>query len=557
MEPKSPSKLKLPALGYFHHFTVLKITIITVTVILLILTGYYLFYNPRFATNTSYFTVVLDCGSSGTRVNIYEWMLKDSLLADKDSKLPILLHSYPDKSTKIDDFKDGCAYHCMQTEPGLDKFVGNASGVKSSIEPLIRRAEKWVPYERRKDTPIFVLATAGLRRLSTDAANEVLDDVESIVKLHDFKYKKDWIRILSGEEEAYYGWLALNHHMGIFGNSSKLPTLGLLDLGGSSLQVATETREPILDVHVSFKSKIGAFEHQIMAVSLPAFGLNEGFDRTVVMLSKSLVFVDRELGSFEIGHPCLRFGFMQNYTCYGCFKGNSSRYMRENEFLVLNLVGKPNWEKCKVLARAAATNSSSISDRSKRSDDSYCTGPSSVNGEMNLNLFGGTHSVSRFHALSGFYAVYKLLNLNSSTTISKIWEKGEELCSRSLAGLTNMSINQKYAELLCFRVPYIVSLIEKTVCVGNKDIVFGPRDISWTLGAALVEGKNLWLSDTFRAQSIVSNLTLTRVILSPYFLFVLLAFLLFVVYRSQIKLPMLGRKVTSIPPYINSKRSPA
>lgn len=560
MEPKSPSKSKLPTLGFSHHFTVVKLSITIVTFILLILIGYYLVPNPGFATNTSYFTVVLDCGSSGTRVNVYEWMLsKDGLLANRKSKLPILLHSFPDNSKMIDDFKDGCAYHCMQTEPGLDKFVKNASGVKDSIEPLIRRAEKWVPHERRKDTPIFVLATAGLRRLSKESARQVLDDVESVVKLHEFKYRRYWIRVLSGEEEAYYGWIALNRHMGIFGNSSKLPTLGLLDLGGSSLQVATETNEPIGDDDSVFRSKLGSFEPQIMAVSLPAFGLNEAFDRTVVMLSNSGAFVEREFGTFEIGHPCLSYGFMQNYTCHGCFKGNSTSNTRESKFFALNLVGKPNWEKCKMLARAAASNSRNILDWSNLSvsDDSYCSGPSSISGNNGLNLLGGTHSVARFHALSGFYAVYNLLNLNSSANISKIWEKGQELCSRALTGLTNMPINQKYADVLCFRVPYIVSLIENTLCVGDKDIVFGPVEVSWTSGAALVEGKDLWLNDSFRAHSIISDILFKRVILSPYFLFVLLAFLLFVVYRSQIMLPMLGRKVTSLPSYIGPKRRPA
>ncbi|KAL8264048.1 hypothetical protein R6Q59_022178 [Mikania micrantha] len=180
----------------------------------------WVFYNTEsnhgFASNTSYFTVVLDCASSGTRVYVYEWMLKAVATTNSNRNLefPILLHTFPDNLTEIDHHKDGCAYHCMQTEPGLDKFVGNAYGIEKSLEPLIRRAEKWVPYEKHQDTPIFVLATAGLRRLNKEIARGVLDDIENVVKLHEFKVRKDWIRVFSGEEEAYYGWIALNHHMG-------------------------------------------------------------------------------------------------------------------------------------------------------------------------------------------------------------------------------------------------------------------------------------------------------------------------------------------------------
>lgn len=553
MEPKSPSKAKLPTLGFIRHFRAFKLAIAIVIVVLLILIGFYLIRNPGFNRSTSYFTVVLDCGSSGTRVNVYEWIMSnDGVLTNSNWELPILLHSFPDNSTKIQDQKDGCAYHCMQTEPGLDSFVGNASGVKESLEPLIRRAEKWVPQQRHKDTPIFVLATAGLRRLSEEAAMGVLDDVEIVVKSHQFKYRKDWIRVLSGREEAYYGWIALNYHMGVFRNSSRLPTLGLLDLGGSSLQVATEIEDPTMDDYDGggvFRSKIGSFEHRILAASLPAFGLNKAFDKTVFILLR-----ERGSETFEISHPCLGYGFMQNYTCRGCFvDGNSPTQIREKGEFSLHLVGKPNWEKCKRLARAAALNSSSSSDWSNLSDDSNCTTLSSMSDENILKLVGGSHSVARFHALSGFFAVYKLLNLKTSANLSMIWEIGQQLCSKSL----NMPTTQKYADLLCFRVPYMVSLVENTLCVGDKDIVFGPGELSWTLGAALVEGKDTWPSDALRAQNIVLYLRFRRVIFSPYFLFVLLAFLLFIVYRSQIKLPMPGRKATSLPSYIGSKRRPA
>ncbi|GJS87543.1 probable apyrase 7 [Tanacetum coccineum] len=555
MEPKSPSKIKLQTLGPFHHFKFLKLPITVTTLIVLILIAYHLIRYPIFVTTGSYYTVVLDCGSSGTRVNVYEWMYKDSVFGS-NSTLPVLVQDFTDDLAKSGNRKDGCAYHCLQTEPGLDKFVGNGSGVKGALEPLIRRAEKWVPYERRKDTPIFVLGTAGLRRLDEESVGRVLSDVEDVVKVHRFKYRKDWIRVLSGEEEAYYGWVALNWRMGMFGNSSRLDSLGLIDLGGSSLQVAIDIKEPRVDDHV-FRSKIGSSEHDIMAVSLSAFGLNEAFDRTVVMLSRSRAFIEREFGNFEIRHPCLAYGFMQNYTCNNCFNGNSTLQRRETNTFLVNLVGEPNWEKCEVLARSAAINSSSPPDWSNVTDNSYCTGVPSMSGENIPNLVGGTHSAARFHALSGFFAVYNLLNLSSSDNLSKIWDKGEELCSRSLSGLTNTPVQQKYAEYLCFRVPYIVSLINNTLCLGDREIIFGPGDVSWTLGAAMVEGKDMWLSDTSRAQSFISDLRFKRVIFSPYFLFVVLVFLLFVVYRSQIKLPMLGRNVASLPSFIGPKRRPA
>lgn len=125
-----------------------------------------------------HYTVVVDCGSTGTRVNVYKWW-KPARLSNWD--LPILVHSYPDNSTQSLSRGSSCKYHCVQTEPGLDKFVGNSTGVRLSLEPLILWAEQWVPRERHGDTPIFVLATAGLRRLLIEDARQVLDDVEDVV----------------------------------------------------------------------------------------------------------------------------------------------------------------------------------------------------------------------------------------------------------------------------------------------------------------------------------------------------------------------------------------
>lgn len=374
MEPRSPSKVRLPMLeicpGAF------KIGLSLLLSLLLLSVGVYVVLRPGkdlYTSEMMYFTVVVDCGSTGTRVSVYEWMLKGGLIY---RDLPILIHAYPDNATNAPSRKDSCQYHCMQTEPGLDKFVGNSSRVRASLEPLIIWAEQWVPTERRGDTPIFVLATAGLRRLPWKDARRVLDDVEDVIKEHRFMYKKSWIRVLSGKEEAYYGWVALNYKMGIFNKSTGLPTLGLLDLGGSSLQVVAEIDESDEDEFV-MKSKIGSFEHEMLAYSLPAFGLNEAFDRTVVMLSHSQALKESVRGTFEVSHPCLSSSFMQSYSCKGCFGLGSNdsegfhSQVKRNELNTITLVGEPNWEMCQVLARAAAVNSSS-SDWSSLTDSSKC-----------------------------------------------------------------------------------------------------------------------------------------------------------------------------------------
>ncbi|KAK6249540.1 Nucleoside phosphatase GDA1/CD39 - like 3 [Theobroma cacao] len=556
MEPKSPSKVKLSVMGFKRWKRVLKVFAFCF-LILLSCIGVYLAFNFVKAWNvleSSYYTVVVDCGSTGTRVNVFEWE-KGGLV---NQGLPYLVHSYPDYSTKSPLWRNSCHYHCMQTEPGLDKFVGNASGVRASLEPLIAWAEQMVPHERHGDTPIIVLATAGLRRLAAEDARQVLDDVEIVVKGHSFLYSKNWIRVLTGKEEAYYGWVALNYKLGSLGNSLKASTFGLLDLGGSSLQVVVEVAEENGNENV-MTSNIGSTDHNILAYSLPAFGLTEAFDRTVVMLSQNQTDRGNTTNRFELRHPCLSSDFVQNYTCSGCAMPNvtdlenSESLMYKSQFSLTYLVGDPNWEQCKELVRAAAMNYSG-SDWSHQIVGRNCEANSSPYGGSNmLNLTAVAHHSGRFHALSGFFVVNDMLHLSPRASVTEIWEKGEQLCSRSSTELSSISQRQTYAGQSCFRVPYVASLIEDSLCLGNGEIVFGPGDVSWTLGAALIHGL-----DSIETPASISTTKDMDIFSSPVFLFILLLFLLFVVYCSQITLPMLGRKVAdvgvSLPCYVHPRR---
>ena len=362
METRSPSKLKFSIIGSFQYKRAPKIGIVVLAVVLLLVSVYYVFGPGRIdnVLGRPYFTVVVDCGSTGTRVNVYEWVMK----GERKLELPTLLHSYPDFSTKSPLRKGSCQYHCMQTEPGLDKFVGNNLGVRASLEPLILWAEQQVPPKRRGETPVFVLATAGLRRLDVVDAKQVLDDAEDVVGKHGFLHRRSWIKVLSGKEEAYYGWIALNYKMGRLGNNSRLPTLGLLDLGGSSLQVVMEVlHESRDDVHL-VRSKVGLFEHQIFAYSLPEFGINKAFDRTVSMLSQVQPLKEGSGHKLELRHPCLGSDYATNHTCDDCFFPNAtslngSRPLKNYHSSSVYLVGDPNWEQCKGLATDAAMHSGS------------------------------------------------------------------------------------------------------------------------------------------------------------------------------------------------------
>ncbi|XP_042502054.1 probable apyrase 7 isoform X7 [Macadamia integrifolia] len=472
MESIIPANSRLLSMSSVQCKRCLKISIVVLFVVVILVTAYTALRAGD--VQRSYFTVVLDCGSTGTRVNVYEWQRNITSKHD----LPTLLNSFPDLSTKNPLHKDACHYQCMQTEPGLDKFVHNSSGIRAALEPLLIWAQQQIPSERLGDTSLFLLATAGLRNLPKEDAGWILENAAAVVREHPFVYRISSIRVLSGKEEAYYSWVALNYKLRFLDKSSNTPTLGVLDLGGSSLQVVMEIDESREDKHF-MRSKIGPIEHQILAYSLPAFGLNEAFDRTIIILNEQqLLPRDTADVKFELSHPCLSSGFMQNYTCYGCFRSNGSSaknlsgppLSNSDGFPLVNLVGDPDWEQCKELARAAAIHS--------RSSDSL----------------------------------------------------------------------QLTADMNCKSLPSF------------NEILFGPGDVSWTLGAALIEGEYLLPSQTEPHAGMFS--LKAEVISSHALYFVLVLCILFFVYcqvrrTPNLLLPKQGKKGhalgVALPSHVNQK----
>ncbi|KAK7265664.1 hypothetical protein RJT34_33287 [Clitoria ternatea] len=73
-----------------------------------------------------------------------------------------------------------------------------------------------MPYELHNDTPIFVLASAGMRRSLRDDADLVLGDFQADVNDQSFMFSESWTWVLNGREEAY-GCVALKYKRESFG----------------------------------------------------------------------------------------------------------------------------------------------------------------------------------------------------------------------------------------------------------------------------------------------------------------------------------------------------
>ncbi|BAT75199.1 hypothetical protein LR48_Vigan01g158700 [Vigna angularis] len=459
------------------------VPIAIIAFLLLILFLLYHFYSHQ--ASPKYY-VVLDCGSTGTRVYVYKAQVQQA----HSTNFPIAIQSLKDGLRKNP--ASGRAYDRMETEPGLDKLVHNVTGLKIALKPLLKWAQKQIPEASHRSTSLFLYATAGVRRLPFDDSKWLLDNAWNVLKGSPFVCRRAWVKIISGTEEAYFGWIALNYDSGNLGVEPRKETYGALDLGGSSLQVTFEGyNQQHFNSETSLYVRIGSVNHHLTAYSLAGYGLNEAFDKSVARVFKKFGYsvADAVKGNLEVKHPCLQSGYKERYTCSHCAaleKGGESPKVEGNENLLgkkeglktaVTLVGVPNWQECSALAKVAV-NLSEWSDVSPGLD---CEIEPCALGD---NL---PRPTGHFYVISGFFVVYRFFNLSAEATLEDVLEKGREFCEKRWDVAKNSVAPQPFIEQYCFRAPYIASLLREGLHITDKSITVGSGSITWTLGVALLE----------------------------------------------------------------------
>lgn len=418
---------------------------------------------------TPRFYVVLDCGSTGTRAYVYQ----ANVNYKKNGALPIAIRSYTGQKKKLKS-QSGRAYDRMETEPGLDKLVRNVTGLKKAIKPLLQWAQKQIPKRAHESTSLFLYATAGVRKLPPADSKWLLDNAWSILKSSPFLCQREWVKTITGTEEAYYGWIALNYQKQLLGATPREPTYGALDLGGSSLQVTFESKE---QNESSLNIRIGNVDYHLNAYSLNGYGLNDAFGKSVVHLlrkNQELEKQDLSNGKFKLNHPCLNSGYNEQYTCNQCGKllGRG-----DHSGISLRLIGAPNWEECSALAKVAVN----FSEWSNTSTGVDCDVQPCALANSYPPPYGS------FYAISGFFVVFRFFNLTSEATLDDVLERGHKFCEKPWEVAQASVAPQPFIEQYCFRSPYIVSLLREGLHITDKQIIIGSGSTTWTFGVSLLE----------------------------------------------------------------------
>ena len=238
---------------------------------------------------------IIDAGSSGSRIYVYKWPIRSF------SSLPIPLTQVYQTALFVE-----------KVNPGLSTFLDNPEGAGPVIEKLLANAKPHIPEGISLSTvPVYLGATAGMRVLDPKAAEKIFEAIRNTLRSSKFLFRDEWARIISGEEEGTYSWIAANYLKGAFEQGAQKTTYGALDLGGASTQITFIPEESIL----ANMFPIRMSEHvnyQVYTHSYLYYGVNEAIARFNNLLLK-------DAGSSRfVDNPCYPKGYNK-----GGFNGTS------------------------------------------------------------------------------------------------------------------------------------------------------------------------------------------------------------------------------------------
>jgi len=286
--------------------------------------------------------VILDAGSSGTRLHIYRWL--DASIAREGASAKVL-HSLPVLETREEWTK--------KTHPGVSTFGESPHLVgPDHLQPLLDHALQSIPDHAIEDTPLFLLGTAGMRLLPHAQRNALLKQICSFTRSYTRFLIPDCdlhIQVIPGETEGLYGWVAANYLLGGFDSPEEHEhgkghhTYGFLDMGGASAQIAfapnaTEASRHADDLKLLRLRTVDGFaaEYRVFVTTWLGFGVNEARKRYVDALVTALA----NPSTIEMPDPCLHAGLTM--TINGTVFDDSDNALAEQA----HLLGTGRFDEC-------------------------------------------------------------------------------------------------------------------------------------------------------------------------------------------------------------------
>ncbi|CAD5124427.1 DgyrCDS12710 [Dimorphilus gyrociliatus] len=436
-----------------------------------------------------HYGIVIDCGSSGSRVYVYYWprhdpssedLLQIKHVIDKDLK-PVI----------------------KKVTPGISSFGDKPAEASDHLKPLLSYAASYVPQHKHKETPLYIMATAGMRMLNEKQQASILDDLRVDVPLEfQFLFHSNHVEVISGKQEGVFAWIALNFALGKLDHSigddplvavesssktGKLHvrkrTVGVLDMGGGSLQVAFEvpqfikfqTREELpksLMAEINLGCTTGDVKHtyRVYVTTYLGFGANAArktYEEAMFLKNKHLSTV------FD---PCLPVSMKQNISG-------------------LLFIGSGKYEECYENVKILINETAPCPKK-----------PCAINGTFQPNI---AFKNSEFYGFSEFYYTMEdVLRMGGRYLYSSFSRTASDYCGTSYEVLSDLFKKNRYPKadenrlkFQCFKSAWVAAVLHNGLGFPKdyKSLTslqsLGNQEIHWTLGALLFKTRFYPLRD--------------------------------------------------------------
>lgn len=458
------------------------------------------------------YIVIIDAGSSGSRVHIYSYPdtkeasrrkhatlegrdvsstgsdgsdgHKDEQELDQAEQGDSYDIPSPSNSTLPFITKQGHKWWKKQT-PGISTFAATPSKVgEDHLKPLLKYAQGMVPQSQQYRTPIFLYATGGVRMLRPTVSTNLLTSACNYIRTYtDFFLPEcsSYVSMIDGEVEGIFGWTAVNYLAGnlqdpIANDHGKSHfTYGFLDMGGASTQVTfvpntTETQEHKQNMYtVNIPSLNGNedLSFQVSSTSYLRYGVNE--------VHKQILDLFVESGQ----DPCSPKGLITIYDVSNQqIIALKSSIEDDNE---INTDGEDTDKEENDDKRNKKRKKNSKREHKLRARGSIVELRGTGNFEQcqsamvplvssmrNGNSPDFDFDINHFIGVSEYWDVtYKAFQLNGGFNLSQLQSRVEEFCGTDWGTIENDKHHGKYADLdyyqldsLCLRATWVLTVVK-------------------------------------------------------------------------------------------------
>jgi len=399
--------------------------------------------------------ILVDAGYSGSRFWIYSW------ISDSDTW----------KTGIPSDLMSANPY---KAEPGILEYFTNTEAMENKFQEGIDEVLAYIDGKEDlcQDTagiPMWLMSTAGLRTETNKEVNNILDGIgEWMAANIPFDWK--FARLLSGEEEAIYAWVATNHVLGRFEGDDRV---GILEMGEQSMQIAFQPADGII-MDNSYDIELLGKAYRVYANSWNGFGIN-AIRRSLqdIITAAEQQFFGWNDVSYNVTnypHPCLPAGWSNeissafDWPYQGGYSSQGCNFLMDyfyNDYAMLELCA---YSECSITGKY-------------------------VSDMKNVD----------FYAKSTFNRMIATLNnlndtLGTSPSQDMLSEAIEEYCQLNITELSLQvkGYSAKYDSIACLQSKIIINLLEKLPNLGMQgtvtyETVEGDNGVegSWLLGALI------------------------------------------------------------------------